>query len=115
MADLHDFGVYANRVLGSLMGSTEGFYDASYNTVSFATIGAYAASVVLFVFIMILANCVGAARLSWCYNTFYGETTGMKFVWSLLCFFFSGFYFPFYAIILDPVCGRVAQRGGRKV
>ena len=52
----------------------------------------------------------GAARLSWCYNSFYGESTGTKAIFSLLCFFFPYVYYPFYALFLDPLCGRKANR-----
>ena len=115
--DLHDVGNYANNLIGSVVGSGEGFYDSSTDDKSngsFATLGAYFIFGVLFIVIMIFANLYGAARLSWCYNTFYGVSSGEKFIWSFLCFIFSGFYYPFYAIFLDPVCGRVAQRGGRR-
>ena len=113
MSSLHDLGLYTNNVLGAIAGKSEGFYDASDST-SYSTMGAYAGIGVLLFFIFIIANLYGAARLSWCYNTFYGASGGAKFIWSLLCFFFSGFYYPFYAIFLDPVCGRVAQVGGRR-
>ena len=68
------------------------------------------------VFILIIAFfvCYGAARLSWCYNTFYGESTSIKVIFSLLCFIFPYYYYPFYALFLDPVCGRKAQVGGKR-
>lgn len=67
------------------------------------------------IFILIIAFfvCYGAARLSWCYNTFYGEPAGTKMIFSILCFFFPNFYYPFYAIFLDPVCGRKASSNRR--
>lgn len=114
MPSLHDFGLYSNNVLGAIVGKTEGFYDDKKETTSYAMMGAYAGLVALGILIMIFANLYGAARLSWCYNTFYGASGGEKFIWSFLCFCFSGLYYPFYAIFLDPVCGRVAQKGGRR-
>jgi hypothetical protein len=114
MSSLHNFGLYTNNVLGAIVGKSEGFYDDKKESVSYSSVGAYAGIGVLLFFIFIIANLYGAARLSWCYNTFYGTTGFARFFWSLLCFFFSGFYYPFYAIFLDPVCGRVAQVGGRK-
>ncbi len=113
MSSLHDFGLYVNNVLGAVVGKSEGFYDAS-ETTSYSSMGAYAGVSFLVIVILIFANLYGAARLSWCYNTFYGASGIEKFIWSFLCFFFSGFYYPFYAIFLDPVCGRVAQVGGRR-
>lgn len=47
----------------------------------------------------------GAAKLSWCLNNSYG--------WSFLCFLFPGFYYPYYAIFLNPLCA-VGQIGGRR-
>ena len=47
----------------------------------------------------------GAAKLSWCLNNSYG--------WSFLCFLFPGFYYPYYAIFLNPLCA-VGQVGGRR-
>lgn len=58
--------------------------------------------------------CYGAARLSWCYNSFYGASGAEKFIYALLCFIFPYYYYPFYALFLDPVCGRKAQVGGRR-
>ena len=68
------------------------------------------------VIILILAFfiCYGAARLSWCYNTFYGASGGLKAFYSVVCFFFPYYYYPFYALVLNPVCGRRAQAGGRR-
>jgi branched-subunit amino acid permease len=117
---MNSVGIYANNLIGAALGKSEGFYDASgssassASTESFGTLGAYFIVIVLFTIVIIFANLYGAARLSWCYNTFYGVSGGEKYLWSLLCFLFSGIYYPFYAIFLDPVCGRVAQRGGRR-
>ena len=68
--------------------------------------------IVTIVIILIIAFfvCYGAARLSWCYNTFYGASGAEKTIYSLLCFFFPYYYYPFYALFLDPICGRKGQR-----
>ena len=113
---LETFGAYTNNVLGSLVGTPEGFYDSSGATSrGFATLGAFSLLAVLLFLVIVLANCYGAARLSWCYNTFYGLGQTEKILWSILCFFYSAVYYPVYAIFLDPVCGRVAQKNGRRV
>lgn len=71
--------------------------------------------VVIFIVIIAIAVCYGAARLSWCYNTFYGADSASKVIFSVLCFLFPNFYYPFYALFLDPVCGRTKnQSGGRR-
>jgi hypothetical protein len=124
--DFEAWGQYGNRVLGALFGKSEGFYnyytyrDVCGNLVKAdfnIDVGLLGFLVVLFYFvniIIIILGLFGAAKLSWCYNTFYGMSEGEKAIWAVLCFFFAGFYYPFYALLLDPVCGRVAQRGGKK-
>jgi hypothetical protein len=115
MQALESFGVYVNNVAGAITGKHEGFFDASGATVvNFAAIGAFGLFSLILMFVVIFANCYGAARLSWCYNTFYGAGEGEKLLYALLCFFYPGIYYPVYGIFLDPVCGRVAQRGGSK-
>jgi len=69
---------------------------------------------VIFILIIAIAVCYGAARLSWCYNTFYGADSVSKVIFSVLCFIFPNFYYPFYALFLDPVCGRVKNQSGGK-
>ena len=114
MNSLESVGVYANNVIGSLFGRSEGFYDSSGETISFAKLGVFALITSVLLLILLIANCYGAARLSWCYNTFYGVGEAEKLLWAILCFFNPGIYYPVYAIFLDPVCGRVAQRGGKR-
>lgn len=43
----------------------------------------------------------GAAKLSYAYNTSIGSSS--TFLWSILAFFFSGFYYPYYAFFVNPV------------
>jgi hypothetical protein len=43
----------------------------------------------------------GAAKLSYAYNTSVGSSS--TFLWSILAFFFSGFYYPYYAYFVNPV------------
>ena len=103
-----------NNVIGSILGRPEGFYDSSGGTLDFTNLDANSLFIIILLIILILANCYGAARLSWCYNTFYGVGEGEKFLSAILSFCFPSFYYPVYAIFLDPVCGRVAQRGGKR-
>lgn len=69
--------------------------------------------------LFIVATCYGASRLSWCYNKSIGASDGTATAWAILCFFFSGFYYPFYAIFLHsctPVTASAVSRfvGGRR-
>jgi len=70
--------------------------------------------IIVIILVIAFFVCYGAARLSWCYNTFYGVSGVPKVIYSLLCFFFPYYYYPFYALFLDPVCGRRVQIGGRR-
>jgi hypothetical protein len=115
---LNSWGQYANNLLGTLVGKSEGFYDASSNSLNassdFAVFGLIFLIFNIINLIILIVCLFGAAKLSWCYNTFYGRSEGEKILWSILCFIFAGLYYPYYALFLDPVCGRVAQRGGKK-
>lgn len=51
----------------------------------------------------------GAAKLSWNYNMFIGNPSWKAFMYSLLAFLFSEFYYPMYAYFLDPVPGLTAR------
>jgi len=113
MVLLESIGKYANDVIIAITG-TNMIIDSSGASVDFATFGVFSLFVSIITLVMIFSNCYGAARLSWCYNTFYGVPENDKFAWAFLCFFFPGFYYPFYATSLDPVCGRVAQKGGKR-
>ncbi len=77
--------------------------------------GALGMGITAMIFIIIIGFfvCYGAARLSWCYNTLYGASGVAKVIYSLLCFVFPYYYYPFYALFLNPVCGK-AQVGGRR-
>jgi hypothetical protein len=58
----------------------------------------------------------GAAKLSWHYNIYVGNGSGSAFFYSLVCFFFSGLYYPFYALFLNPLSSmkRANLVGGRR-
>ena len=77
-----------------------------------------------FAFIYMILYSYGAASLSYNYNVYVGNTGGIVWVYSILCFIFSSFYYPFYAIFLSPALGKaptsvqanitnVAQQGGK--
>ena len=58
------------------------------------------------VLLVTILYSAGAARLSWCYNISIGNSKSEAFIWSIICFFFSGIYYPFYALLLNPVCNK---------
>ena len=53
---------------------------------------------------LLIAISFGAARQSYCYNIFIGNSESTAIGFSILCFFFAQFYYPFYAIFLNPLC-----------
>lgn len=70
-----------------------------------------------------LFYAVGAAKLSWCYNSSLGASTGVKLIWAVLAYFFSATYYPYYAFFLDENCAAAIpapssntnQKGGRRL
>jgi hypothetical protein len=69
-------------------------------------------AIMIYVIIVILMM-YGAARLSYCYNTYYGADSGTALLFSILSAIFSGLYYPFYAIFLNPLC-NLQKTGGRR-
>jgi len=66
---------------------------------------------VLVFFLFGFIYCYGAAKLSYNYNMSIGNG-GSAFIWAFLCFFFATMYYPYYAIMLNPVSSVMS--GGRR-
>ena len=66
-------------------------------------------SPISFVFVILLIMTFGflysygAAKLSWNYNIYVGNSSGAAFVNSILAFMFSTYYYPMYALLLSPI------------
>ena len=58
----------------------------------------------------ILLFAYGAASLSYNYNLAIGTSGEMTLVYSVLAFFFSSFYYPYYALFLNPLQRRSRRR-----
>jgi len=76
------------------------------------------AGVLFYVLLLVIFFCLyayGAARLSYCYNIYNGSDSMTATLWSILSFFFAGWYYPIYGVFLNPVC-RIGpkQFGGRR-
>ena len=67
---------------------------------------------VVFYFAIVFTTMYGAASLSWHYNAHMGNKDVAN-LWSILCFFFPGFYYPFYALALNPFLEE-NMAGGKK-
>jgi hypothetical protein len=75
---------------------------------------------IIFAVVFFIVTGVGAGSLSWCYNMYIGNSTGISIFYCILATIFAGAYYPFYAIFLSPVCGMkkpaatMAPFGGRR-
>ena len=91
--------------------------NTTTTTMASASVAQQSLAIVLLVIIMyvvvIILMMYGAARLSYCYNIYYGESSGTALLFSILAAFFSGIYYPFYAIFLNPLC-NLQKTGGRR-
>jgi hypothetical protein len=63
-------------------------------------------TVVMFYMIFIVLSGAGAAYLSYNYNIYIGNSSGTAMAFAVLNFFFSMFYYPYYALFLDPLGKR---------
>ena len=116
---------YFNNLGHALIGSSmTGFVDVSGSTLGQPTVYsvAYVEYLAIFAFVwfacvilLVVCNLYGAVRLSWCYNTYLGTSPGLKVVYAVLCFFFPVFYYPFYGVFLDPLCGITKNMKGKNV
>jgi hypothetical protein len=114
---------YFNNLGNALVGkNVSGFVDASGETIStpaanvpVGVLGAFAFVWLIGIALLVICNLYGAVRLSWCYNTYLGTSPGLKVVYAILCFFFPVFYYPFYGVFLDPLCGIKKNINGRNV
>jgi hypothetical protein len=57
---------------------------------------------------------VGAASLSYNYNLSAGTSGTVTVIYAALAFMFSSLYYPYYALFISPVGGKLAQKGGRR-
>jgi hypothetical protein len=72
-----------------------------------------------FTIILFVLYAYGAASLSYCYNIQQGASSGTATLWAVLAFLFCGWYYPYYALLLHPVCGFATGKnkglvGGRR-
>jgi hypothetical protein len=105
-----------NAVSGVKPKEKEPFATSEDTTVSTAPLMGIIVIAILVLLIGFLGS-YGAARLSYCYNIYIGNSSGAAFGWSILSFFFSGFYYPIYGLFLNPLCSKTSSTltvGGRR-
>ncbi len=93
---------YLANILNAVQGKrSEGFSEGS----AMPGNGVGAIFMIILGLLPMILFAYGAAKLSWCLNQSYG--------WSFLCFLFPGFYYPYYAFFLNPLCA-IQMTGGRR-
>lgn len=89
-----------------LLSKSSGKKTESFNDSSKVGAGAALTLIILIIIAAIIYGImysVGAAKLSYSYNMHIGSSGGAAFGYSILCFFFSGLYYPYYAWFLNPI------------
>jgi hypothetical protein len=81
------------------------------------TIGAFIGPIILLAILTLIYGFLysyGAARLSYAYCLYSGNNFAA--FWSVVCFFFSGFYYPYYALMLNPTLSLIPEvmKGGKR-
>jgi len=104
---------YGTNLQNAIQGKETFTADATTPVTSGATMDAMFIVYIIFVVLVIVIYGYGAARLSYCYNITQGASSGTAIAWSILCFFFPGWYYPFNAIFLAS-CGS-ALTNARKI
>ena len=97
--------MYLSNLWNAVLGKpSEGFEDVPSARSGYMGLALISAIISLLPLFLV---CYGSARLSWCLNHSYG--------WSILCFFFPGFYYPYYSLFLNPLCNApTTMVGGRR-
>lgn len=107
-----------NAVAGVKPKEKEPFASSAATPTSNMSVGGAIIILIFFLLLWFLGN-YGAARLSYCYNISIGNSKGAATAWSILCFFFSGLYYPIYGLFLNPLCSKTGNAasvltGGRR-
>jgi uncharacterized membrane protein len=93
--------------------NTEGFQSKDKEADE-PIVGSIIATLYTFLFggmLIFLLIGYGAARLSFCYNQSIGTPIELTYVYAVLCFLFCYVYYPFYAIMLNPLCNKRVTNG----
>jgi hypothetical protein len=55
---------------------------------------------------MVIVYGMGAVRLSYCYQMATNPSSYLFYLYLVLAFVFSPVYYPYYGIVLNPLCGK---------
>lgn len=98
---------YVLNVAAAITGKHEGFSPQHPEA---GELMKYSITVIVIYLVFIFLFSYGAAKLSYAYNVSIGTSSGMTLLYSILSFLFSSFYYPYYAIMLNPVGQKLKQR-----
>jgi len=95
----------ANAALGRRL---EGFVDGKTPSVVGSVQTLYSSLPILFILhaTMVIVYGMGAVRLSYCYQMATNPSSYLFYLYLVLAFVFSPVYYPYYGIVLNPLCGK---------
>jgi hypothetical protein len=93
-------GNYLLNVAAAITGKHEGFSPQHPDA---DVLMQYSITVIVIYLVFIFLFSYGAAKLSYTYNVSIGTSSGMTVFYTILSFLFSSLYYPYYAIMLNPV------------
>lgn len=85
----------------------EGFKAADEVDENSTIVSTIIAGIYMSIFGGILGFCLlgfGSAKLSYCYNQSIGTSIEMTYIYTALSFVFFYVYYPYYSIMLNPLC-----------
>jgi hypothetical protein len=91
---------YILNVAAAVTGKEEGFRADHPEA---GALMQYSMAVIIIYLVFIFLFSYGAAKLSYTYNVSIGTSSGMTVFYTILNFMFSSLYYPYYAIMLNPV------------
>lgn len=101
---------YIKGIINAALGKgSEGFTDATTPQSFFGAIQhLYSSLPILFILhtTMLIVYGMGAARLSYCYQMSTNASSPLFYLYVVLAFIFSPVYYPYYGIVLNPVCAK---------
>lgn len=83
---------------------TENFENKTDKNEILSVLYGIAISLCLGIFVAIFIFAAASFNMSWCYNKALGHSTLETTYWAFLSFFFFVLYFPYYGLILQPLC-----------
>ena len=109
-----DVAGVVNAAAKKLLGANEPFVTQTNGTtqVNTAALAEAGGAIMIYTIVGIVLSILfsyGAARNSYCYNIAIGNTADVAFLFSILCFLFPQFYYPYYALALNPICSAKAR------